>query len=168
MIKISLKLEPLTSQAFEPFGDVIETDNVKHFSINAGTIERYHDLAKVDVGTDSGGRAIISMACSNELTELPAQVPVVERHPLGSQAFIPMSDSPLFLVVAEPSETVDAKKFHAFVSNGRQGINYRPGVWHMPLIALKTGLKFLVIDRAGPGDNCDEHYFDDVEITMHR
>ena len=166
MQTIELKLEPLTRDAFKPFGDVIETDNAAHFSINAGTVERYHDLAHVDVGSDNDSRALISIATITSLTSLPTKVLLVERHPLGSQAFIPMSETPMFVVVAEPGESVAPNQLRAFVSNGRQGINYRPGVWHMPLIALEVGLRFLVIDRGGAGENCDKCYFDDVEIML--
>lgn len=151
---IELKAEPLTREAFASFGDVIETEGAEHFSINGGTIERYHDLAAVELGAQ--GRPLISIAGCNRVTEPPCRVALVERHPLGSQAFIPLNGTPLYVVVAPPGETVDPASLRAFVSNGRQGINYHPGVWHMPLITQDPDQRFLIIDRGGPGHNCDE------------
>ena len=156
---IELRPEPLTRAAFAPFGEVIETGGAKHFPINAGTIERHHDLARVEPG--EGGRALISLATCNRTTELPCRVALVERHPLGSQAFIPLNETPLYVVVAPPGETVDPARLRAFVSDGRQGINYRPGVWHMPLITPDPEQRFIIVDRGGPGDNCDEYPLDE-------
>ncbi|MDH3693337.1 MAG: ureidoglycolate lyase [Gammaproteobacteria bacterium] len=166
MAKINLKLQPLTREAFSPFGDIIETEGARHFSINAGTIERFHDLAQVDIGTESDGRPLISIAQCNQATELPFPIKFVERHSLGTQAFIPFLDIPLPVVVAPPGEMVDPQNLRAFVTNGKQGINYHRGVWHLPLIALQQDQQFLIVDRAGPGQNCDEFYFTDDEIVL--
>lgn len=151
---IELRPEPLTREAFAPFGDVIETGGAEHFPINAGTIERHHDLAAVTLG--EGGRPLISIATCNRTTELPFRIPLVERHPLGSQAFVPLNETPMIVVVGPPGETVDPSRLRAFVSNGRQGINYHPGVWHMPLITPDPEQRFLIVDRGGSGDNCEE------------
>ncbi len=166
MAGISLKPQQLTRDAFAPFGDVIEIDGARHFGINADTIERYHDLAQVDIGVEREGRPLISIARCNQATELPFPVKFVERHPLGTQAFIPFGDTPLAIVVAPPGEAVDPRELEAFVSNGKQGINYHRGVWHLPLIALQHGQQFLIVDRGGPGKNCDEFYFDNDEVTL--
>lgn len=166
MATINLKLQPLTRAAFAPYGDVIETENARHFSINAGTIERFHDLAAVDVGTADDGRTLISIARCNQATDLPFPVKFVERHPRGSQAFIPLSATPLVAVVAPPGERVDPQVLQAFISNGKQGINYHRGVWHIPLIALDQNQQFVIVDRGGPGQNCDEFHFDN-EIVLH-
>ena len=166
MAKLNLKAEPLTREAFAPYGDVIETEGARHFSINAGMIERFHDLAQVDVGAEQNGRPLISIARCNRATSLPFQIKLVERHPLASQAFIPLSGPPLLVVVAPPGETVEPGQLRAFVSNGRQGINYHRGVWHIPLIALEVGQEFIIVDRGGPGPNCDEFYFKDDEIIL--
>jgi len=82
---------------------------------------------------------------------------MVERHPLGSQAFIPLAEFPFVVVVAPPGESVARGDLCAFVTNGKQGINYHRGTWHMPLIALEAGQRFLVIERGGDESNCDEH-----------
>ena len=166
MSTLTLKVEPLTREAFGLYGDVIETEGASHFSINAGAIERFHDLAKVDVGVEQQGRTLISIARCNQSSSVPYKVPFVERHPLGSQAFIPLDDTPIVVAVAPPGETVDPAAVKAFVSNGRQGINYHPGVWHIPLISLKEGQQMVIVDRGGPGGNCDEYYFPDDEIIL--
>lgn len=166
MATLMLKAVPLTREAFAPFGDVIEMDGAKHFSINAGAIERFHDLASVDVGVEEGGRALISIARCNHRSSMPYRVPFVERHPLGSQAFIPFNETPLIVVVAPAGEAVDPRDILAFVSNGRQGVNYSRGTWHIPLISLEEGQQMLIVDRGGSGKNCDEYHFPDDEIVV--
>jgi ureidoglycolate lyase len=92
---------------------------------------------------------------------LPYRFDTVERHPHGSQAFVPLNGSRFVVVVAPPSESVEANDLAAFVTNGRQGVNYHRGTWHLPLIGFETGQAFLVVDRAGDTANCDEHSFDE-------
>lgn len=165
MAKYILKAEPLTREAFAAFGDVIETDSAPHYPINRGTIERFNDLASVEVGDD--GRALVSIVECNRVAGMPVPVTLVERHPLGSQAFIPMGDAVMCLVVAAAGEVVHPEDLRAFVSNGRQGVNYHRGTWHMPLVAFDKGQRFVVIDRGGPGDNDEEREFDpSVAITV--
>jgi len=154
MGEIRIDLEPLTREAFAPFGDVIEIRGARHFPINRGAIERYHDLAALDI--DADGRAIVSIMACNRASHLPYRVEVIERHPVGSQAFVPMDPVRMIVAVIEPGDDPDPRKLRAFVSDGRQGVNYRAGVWHMPLIAEREGQQYLIVDRAGPGANCDE------------
>jgi len=152
---ISLKAEPLTKTAFAPYGDVIETEGAKHFGMNDDGMERFYDLASIDVDYKEGGKPVISLTQCNKVESLPYHMNCIERHPRGSQAFIPMTNSPLIVAVAEPAESVDVTKIKAFVSNGRQGINYNKNVWHMPTICLDADQRFIIIDRGGKGDNCD-------------
>ena len=168
MKHITLTAQALTAKGFAAYGDVIEADptSEKHFSINGGLIERFNDLAHVDVTTESG-RPLINLAICNHATQFPYQVPLLERHPLGSQAFIPMDDTPMIVVVAPAGDTIVPEKIEAFITNGEQGINYHKGVWHMPMSPLKAGIKMLMIDRGGPGHNCDERALTDVEIMVH-
>ncbi|KVE29522.1 ureidoglycolate hydrolase [Burkholderia singularis] len=149
----TLTIEPLTRAAFAPFGDVIETDGAKHFPINGGTTTRFHDLARVDVG-DGGGRPLVNLF-RGQPRALPFAVTMLERHPLGSQAFLPLSDKP-YLVVVAPAGDLDPAKIRAFVTRGWQGVNYAKGVWHHPLIALGGLSDFIVVDRGGDGVNLDE------------
>jgi ureidoglycolate lyase len=167
MARLNLKPAPLTREAFAPFGDVIETEGAKHFGMNADAFQRFHDLARVDVGSETGGRTLISIVQCMLPSSTPCRVPFMERHPLGTQAFIPFDQTPLILVVAPAGEVVDPRDVQAFVSSGQQGINYHRGVWHMPMISLVAGQRMLVVDRGGPGDNCDEFHFagDDIVVS---
>lgn len=150
----TLLVEPLTRAAFAPFGDVITLDGARRFPINGGTTERFHDLANIDVG-EAGGRPLINVF-RGQPRSLPFEVTMMERHPLGSQAFIPLSENLRYLVVVAPCGRFDEARMRAFSVRGRTGVNYARGVWHHPLIALDAASDFLVIDRGGEGANCDE------------
>lgn len=163
-----LVAKPLTREGFAQFGDVIETDQAQHFSINEGDVERYHDLANVDIDVDNGGRAIISFFKINVAKTFPHKFNLIERHLKGSQAFIPMFNAPVVLVVAPKGDSVSSKNLQAFITNGKQGFNFHAGVWHMPLISEEKDRLFVVVDRTGPGDNCDELTFENetIELTL--
>lgn len=148
-----LTIEPLTRAAFEPFGDVIELEGAKQIPINLGTTIRFHDLCNVDV-TDEGGRAIVNLF-RGQPRVLPFEVKMLERHPLGSQAFVPLDDRP-YLVVVAPAGDLDESEIRAFVTRGWQGVNYAKGVWHHPLLALDKVSDFIVVDRSGEGHNLNE------------
>lgn len=149
---LALTVEPLTAAAFAPFGEVIEPASAKKtYAINDGTAQRFHDLANVDC-TGGGGRSIVSIFRATP-RELPFTVVMLERHPLGSQAFVPLDPSLRYLAVVSQSPDATPRAF--FVDQGR-GINLKRGTWHHPLIALDRQSDFLVIDRAGEGANCDE------------
>lgn len=152
-VKTTLTIEPLTREAFAPFGDVIELQGARQIPINLGTTMRFHDLAKVDV-TDEGGRTLVNLF-RGQPRVLPFEVKMLERHPLGSQAFVPLNDKP-YLVVVAPAGDLDAARIRAFVSRGWQGVNYAKGVWHHPLIALGEVSDFVVVDRGGDGLNLNE------------
>ena len=149
-----LILEPLTAAAFAPFGDVIELDDEQAYDINDGTCRRHHDLARLDLDRD-GGRPCVSLFVPQQTT-LPLTLRMLERHPLGSQAFVPRGPASYAIVVAPSDAAPVAGTIRAFISDGSQGVNYHAGVWHHPLISLTRNAQFVVIDRAGPGANCDE------------
>lgn len=130
--------------------------------MNEARFEKYADLAIVDV--DSDGDVAISIVQSKTPTSLPYHFDMVERHPLGSQAFIPLSAFTFVVVVAAAGESVEPQDLRAFVSNGRQGINYHRGTWHMPLIATGKEQSFLVVDRKAGTPNCEEWVFDEALI----
>ncbi|MDX5409293.1 MAG: ureidoglycolate lyase [Thauera sp.] len=154
----TLTVAPLTREAFAPFGELIEaSDAAQHFTINAGNTERYHDLARIEPGAD--GRVIVSIFRGQPRT-LPFTVQMMERHPKASQAFIPMSGKPYLVVVAPAGEPPKVEDLKVFLARGDQGVNYATGVWHHPLLALEAVCDFLVVDRSGPGHNCDEVQLD--------
>ena len=143
----------LTCENFAVFGDVIEVnDNTKNFSINDGFTQRYHDLAEVDV-TQKNGRTLINIFRSTPLQQ-PVKIKMMERHPLSSQAFIPMGQQP-FLVVVAPKGEFDVTKIEVFLALSNQGVNYHKGTWHHYCLALHQVSDFIVVDRGGAGDNCD-------------
>jgi ureidoglycolate lyase len=156
---ISLRPEPLTSERFAPYGDVIESSLDKSNAMNEARFERFDDLCDVNLGD---GPVAMSVARCRTPTSLPLRVDMVERHPLGSQAFVPLTPCRMVVVVAPPGEGVEASQLRAFVTNARQGINYHRGTWHMPLIAFTAGQEFLIVDRGGKESNCEQHTLDVV------
>ena len=145
--------EPLTAEAFAPFGSVIQaSDEAVKLDINQGHAVRYDRLAEIDVA-DGGGKGVISLFRARPLGELVLKV--FERHPLGSQSFIPLSGRP-YLVAVAPAGDFDLASVRLFRAEGHQGVHYRKGVWHHFLLVLEADTDFLVVDRAGPGDNCEE------------
>ena len=150
----TLTLEPLTREAFAPYGDVIELEGARHFPINGGTTERFHDLAQVEIGADEGGRPLISVFRGQPRPQ-PVEISMMERHSLGSQAFVPLGDVEYLIVVA-PAGEFDPAGLRAFHTKGWQGVNYARGVWHHPLIVLEREGDFIVVDRGGSQPNCDE------------
>lgn len=156
----SIAIEPLSPEAFAPFGDVIElSDRARQFNINEGFATRFHDLAHVDV-LDQGGRPIINIFRAVPRA-MPMQLRVLERHPLGSQAFVPLSQRPYLVVVAPAIAPLENLSIRCFLAQPGQGVNYAKGTWHHPLIALDGASDFLVVDRGGqPGD----HNLDEVSV----
>ncbi|MDB5709982.1 MAG: allA [Sphingomonas bacterium] len=152
--------EPLTSEAFAPFGRVIEaSDAATKISINQGHAVRYDRLADLDVA-DGGGVGAISLFRAKPLAEKVLKM--FERHPLGSQSFVPLSGRPYLIAVA-PAGDFDAAGVRVFRAAAGQGVHYAKGVWHHFLLVLEEG-DFLVVDRAGPGDNCDEVALDEGDV----
>ena len=149
-----ISIEPLTAAAFEPFGDVIELRAQPDLWINQGRCGRHNDLTRLDF---SDGRAGISLFDA-EPQQIPVSLDMVERHPIGSQAFLPMTVHP-FLAIVAPNGAGTPGRPRAFLTTPGQGVNYRRGTWHGVLTPLHPGL-FAVIDRIGPGANLEEHWFD--------
>jgi ureidoglycolate lyase len=149
----SLAPEPLTAEAFAPFGEVIEASpRAERIAINYGYTTRFNDLARIDVA-DEGGHAIVSLFRARPLD--PPLLKVFERHPLGSQSFTPLQGRP-FLAAVAPAGEFDPAAVRVFRAEPHQGVNYAKGVWHHFLLPLEAESDFLVIDRAGPGENLDE------------
>jgi ureidoglycolate lyase len=148
--------EPLTAAAFAPFGDVLEALGDPDRIINQGLCGRYHDRARLDFGPD--GRAGLSLFKA-EPRALPYQLDLVERHPDGSQAFIPMSLTS-FLVIVAPDDDGRPGQPRAFLTEPGQGINLHRGTWHGVLTPLEAPGLFAVVDRIGSTPNLEEHWFE--------
>jgi ureidoglycolate lyase len=166
MSDLTLRAVPITPERFAPYGDLIYASSDSRNVMNDARFERFSDLADIDVDTKSGVAPSISIARCKAPMTLPYRFDLVERHPLGSQAFMPLSRFSFFVVVAPPGESVEREDLCAFVTNGNQGVNYHKGVWHMPMIALEEGQEFLIVDRRGDGENCEEHYFSDPVVLL--
>ena len=157
MLVNQLEIIDLNADAFAKYGDFVQADGAFE-TINAGTTRNFADLAAVDV-TAEGGRAQVNIYRTTPVV-MPFTIRMFERHPLSSQLFIPLDRKPFLVVVAPPGASIDSGDVRCFVTNGSQGVNYAPGTRHHPVLALGSESDFLVVDRAGPGKNCDEFLFD--------
>jgi ureidoglycolate lyase len=142
--------QPLTAEAFAPFGEVLDCAG-DSITINQGNCQRFHDLAALDAG---GGQVGVSIFHA-KLRELPYQLDLMERHPLGTQAFIPMSSDGFLILVADDNYG-RPDNVQAFVSAPNQGINLHKNTWHGVLTPLAGSGMFVVVDRVGEGDNLEE------------
>lgn len=156
-----LPVKPLTQVDFAPFGDVVESEGRESFFINNGMAERFHKLARVEAKGE-GSYAGISLVKSKKF-ELPRKVDHVEHHPLGSQAFLPLDQTPFIVVVAKAGEAPSSDDLQAFITNGKQGINYHAGTWHHVLLTPYAEMDFICVDRFGEGDNCIDHFYEESE-----
>ena len=148
---------PLTRAAFAEFGDVLDTDWDNHFAIKGGKCERYHDLAKVEA---EGPNARVQISIfRGQPYDFPLRLTMVERHPFGSQAFMPLSPRPFLVVVCH--DTAEGPGMpHAFIAQPGQGVSYPRNRWHAVLTPIGEVQDFLVVDRGGDGSNLEEHVFD--------
>ena len=158
-MKNTIQIQLLTSEKFARFGEVISCQGNDYFHINDAHTERYHALVMTEIIGDA--KAGISIFRNIKSTQIPFEISMLERHPNGSQAFIPMQGQK-FLIVVAPSldtDTPDLSQLCAFITDGTQGINYRAGTWHHPLLTLEAPSDFAVVDRIGTGHNCDVYQF---------
>lgn len=148
-------IQPLTRAAFAPFGDVLDCDGMPDKVINQGLCDRFHDRARLDFGDGAAGISLFR----GQLRTLPLTLDMVERHPDGSQAFLPMSEDG-FLVIVAPDEGGVPGVPLAFETAPGQGVNYHRGTWHGVLTPLAGSGLFAVVDRIGDGANLEEHWFE--------
>ena len=140
----------ITKDNFSSFGDIISTKDVKPIDINEGYAKRFDDLADIDISNDEG-KAIVSIFSALK-RNFPIKIDMMEKHPLGSQAFIPMKETTFLVLVAPQGDKPDINMIKSFIVPPGIGINYKPGIWHFPLIST-VDMNFLVVDRKGPGNN---------------
>ena len=151
-----LKPQALTPDVFAPVGEVIEMQGHPSIAINQGFALRFNDLAGVDVAME-GGATNISLFLSQP-RPVPIEIKLMERHPLGSQTFIPLQGRPWLVLVCEDVHDLDS--YRAFAASGMQGINYARNTWHHPLLVHVADSRFLIVDRKGPGNNLEEVWLD--------
>jgi ureidoglycolate lyase len=148
---------------FVTYGDLISTNDIKPMDINAGYAKRFDNLADLNTLKD-GGKTIVSIFSALKRT-FPMKIDMMEKHPLCSQAFIPMKETTFLCFVAPQGESPEINKIQSFIVPPKMGINYKPGVWHFPLISTED-TNFLVIDRKGTGENLIIHKFDKENIIL--
>ena len=148
---------------FSMYGDLISSTDIKPMDINAGYAKRFDDLANINTLKDEG-KTIVSIFSALKRT-FPMRIDMMEKHPLGSQAFIPMKETTFIVFVAPQGEKPDISKIESFIIPTGIGINYKPGIWHFPLISTED-TNFLVIDRKGNGNNLIIHKFEKEKITL--
>lgn len=159
-----LRPVPLTREGFKPFGEVIEMEGSAHYTINQGFTERFNDLCFVDAGAE-GGETNVSLFLGQP-RPAPFEIRLMERHPLGAQAFVPLQDRAWLVLVA--GDPLDFASYRAFTATGRQGVNYARNVWHHPLLVLDADSRFLIIDRKGPGNNLEEVWLEHHALHLAR
>ena len=150
MNNLVIKPKLITKENFKKFGDMITTEDIKPLEINKGYAKRYDGIANLDTKNDNGD-SIISIFSTLKRC-FPMKIDMMEKHPLGSQAFIPMKETIFLAFVAPEGERPDTNKMESFIIPKGVGVNYNAGIWHFPLIATED-MNFLVVDRKGSGDN---------------
>ena len=158
-----IKPIPITKENFKKFGDVITTANIKPLEINNGYAKRYDGIANLNTKKNDGESTISIFSALKR--SFPMKIDMMEKHPLGSQAFIPMKETVFLSFVAPASDLPDINKIKSFIIPPKMGINYKPGIWHFPLISTED-TNFLVIDRKGNGENLTIHKFENQEIIV--
>ena len=159
-----IKPVKISRSNFSSYGDVISTEDINPMNINEGHAKRFDNLANLDTSKDSG-KTIVSIFSALKRT-FPMKIHMMEKHPLGTQAFIPMKETTFLAFVAPSGESPEIDKIQSFIIPPKIGINYKPGIWHFPLISTEN-INFLVIDRKGSGDNLIIHKFEKEKIILH-
>jgi ureidoglycolate lyase len=160
---ITIKPIKITKENFFDFGDLISSENISPIDINEGYAKRFDDLADINTLKDEG-KTIVSIFSAIK-RKFPMKIDMMEKHPLGSQAFMPMKETTFLAFVAPPGNLPEINKIKSFIVPPKKGINYKPGVWHFPLISTED-TDFLVIDRKGSGDNLIIHNFNQDEVLL--
>jgi ureidoglycolate lyase len=154
---------PITKENFAKYGDMISTKDITPLEINNGYAKRYDGIAKLNTSKDNGETTISIFSALKR--SFPMKINMMEQHPLGSQAFIPMKETTFLVFVAPREEKLDLNKIEAFIIPPGVGVNYKPGTWHFPLISTED-MNFLVVDRKGSGDNLVIENLDKENITL--
>ena len=162
-MKITIKPKPITKENFSKFGDMITTDDIKPLEINNGYAKRFDGIANLDTSKDNG-ETIISIFSALKRS-FPMKIDMMEKHPLGSQAFIPMKETTFLVFVAPEDNKLNLNKVESFIVPPGIGVNYNPGIWHFPLISTEN-MNFLVVDRKGFGDNLIIENLDKEEVVL--
>ena len=162
-MEIKIKPKKITRENFSKYGDLISKDNAKSIDINSGYAKKFDNLANIDILKNNGQTNISIFQALKR--SFPMQIDMMEKHPEGSQAFIPMKETIFFVFVARIGEKPDIHSLESFSISKGIGINYKPGIWHFPLISTEN-MDFLVVDRKGAGENLIIHNFKKEKIIL--
>ena len=162
-MKITINPKPISKENFSKFGDMITTADIKPIEINKGYAKRFDGIANLNTTKDNGETTICIFSALKR--SFPMKIDMMEKHPLGSQAFIPMKQTTFLVLVAPEGNKPDLNKIEAFIVPPDMGVNYNPGTWHFPLIATED-MNFLVVDRKGSGDNLVIEHLDQEDIVL--
>ena len=162
-MKIKIKPKKVSKKNFKKFGQIIDTSKKKYLKINDGFAKRYDNLGRIDTSSKNG-KTIVSIFSAKKRI-FPMKVLMMEKHPLGSQAFIPMRETSFLVFVAPKGNKPNLTKIESFRIPKQTGINLNPGIWHFPLISTKN-MNFLVIDRKGKGNNLIIYKFKKEKIYL--
>ena len=160
---ITITPKKITKENFAKFGELISTSDIRPISINNGYAKRFDGIANLDTSKNNG-ETTISIFSALKRT-FPMNIDMMEQHPLGSQAFIPMKETTFLSFVAPNGEKPDLDKIEAFIIPPGLGINYKTGTWHFPLIATED-MNFLVIDRKGSGNNLKVQKLEENQVVL--
>jgi len=162
-MKITVNPKPITKENFSKFGDVITTDDIKPLEINDGYAKRFDGIANLNTSKDNGETTICIFSALKR--SFPMKIDMMEKHPLGSQAFVPMKETTFLVFVAPSGAKPNLNEVEAFIVPSGIGVNYNPGTWHFPLIATED-MNFLVVDRKGSGENLVIENLDKEEVIL--
>jgi len=162
-MEIVFKPKPITKENFSKFGDMITTDDIKPIEINNGYAKRFDGIANLDTSLNNGETTISIFTALKR--SFPMKIDMMEKHPLGSQAFIPMKETTFLVFVAPKGEKPDLNRIESFIVPPGIGVNYNPGTWHFPLISTED-MNFLVVDRKGIGGNLVIEDLDKERIVL--
>ena len=162
-MKIIIRPKKITRKNFKKFGDVISTKKIKSININDGYAKRFNNLCSINTSSKKG-KTIMSIFSAKK-RKFPMNIKMMENHPLSSQSFVPMNETTFLVFVAPKGKRPNTKKIKCFIVPTQTGINYKPGIWHFPLISTKN-MNFLVIDRKGTGNNLVIYNFKNEKISL--
>ena len=163
MTNFVIKPKPINKENFKKFGDMITTADIKPIEINEGYAKRFDGIANLDTSKDNGETTISIFSALKR--SFPMKIDMMEKHPLGSQAFIPMQETTFLVLVAPTGDKPDINKIESFIVPPDIGVNYNPGIWHFPLISTKD-MNFLVVDRKGSGNNLVTENIEKEEVIL--
>tara|TARA_B110001452_G_scaffold247707_1_gene233941 strand:- start:887 stop:1381 length:495 start_codon:yes stop_codon:yes gene_type:complete len=162
-MKITVNPKHITKENFSKFGDMISTEDIRPIEINNGYAKRFDGIANLNTSKDNGETTICIFSALKR--SFPMKIDMMEKHPLGSQAFVPMKETTFLVFVAPKGAKPNLSEVEAFIVPPGIGVNYNPGTWHFPLIATED-MNFLVVDRKGTGDNLVIENLDKEDVIL--